>query len=340
VHLTSIIAHHVSHLEHLRYVSLPLVATFTPDTPDLGPKLIHDCNAVLAAFGTIGGMLFGFDISSMSAWIGSQQYLDYFGHPGSTKQGGITASMAAGSFVSALLAGYLADRTGRRDALKVAACIWVVGCVLQCSAQNVAHLVVGRVVAGLAIGITSSQVLVYLAELAPSRIRGRIVGIQQWSIEWGILIMYLISYGCSVTINKPAAFRIAWGVQGIPGFILFGALFFFPESPRWLASKDRWEEAHYVLANLHAKGDMDSPVVMAELEEVREAVRIAQESKSVSYIGLFGPKIWRRTVIGVSVQIWQQLLGGNVMLYYLVYIFNMAGLVSSKRRASNNLSTS
>ncbi|KAF7561160.1 hypothetical protein G7046_g2968 [Stylonectria norvegica] len=281
---------------------------------------------VLAAFGTIGGMLFGFDISSMSAWIGSDQYLEFFNHPDGTEQGGITASMSAGSFIGALGAGVLADRLGRKKTLMIASLIWIVGASLQCSAQNVAHLIVGRIVSGLAIGITSSQVLVYLAELAPSETRGRIVGIQQWSIEWGILIMYLISYGCSISIEGPSAFRIAWGIQGIPGFILFGALFFFPESPRWLAQHDRWEECHYNLAHLHAGGDMDSPLVIAEMEEVREAVRIAQLSKDIGYLGLFAPRIWKRTVVGCSVQIWQQLLGGNVMLYYLVYIFNMAGL--------------
>ena len=120
--------------------------------------------------------------------------------------------------------------------------------------------------------------------------------------------MYLISYGCSINIKGPAAFRIAWGVQAIPGFILGGALFFFPESPRWLASHDRWEEAHFNLAHLHAGGDLDSPVVLAELEEVREAVRIAQESKDIGYLGLFAPGVWKRTLVGVSVQIWQQLL--------------------------------
>ncbi|KAJ6441113.1 sugar transporter [Purpureocillium lavendulum] len=298
---------------------------------------------LLAAFGTIGGMLFGFDISSMSAWIGSDQYLSYFGHPGSTEQGGITASMSAGSFIGALVAGFLADHLGRRGALKVASVVWVAGAVLQCSAQNVAHLIIGRIVSGLSIGVTSSQVLVYLAELAPSHIRGRVVGIQQWAIEWGILIMYLISYGCSVTVDTPAAFRIAWSVQGIPGFILFAALF-FPESPRWLASKDRWEEAHGILANLHAGGDLGDPVVVAELEEVREAVRLAAESKDIGYLGLFAPGVWKRTLVGVSVQVWQQLLGGNVMLYYLVYIFNMAGLVrtmsesfASKRMAADKI---
>ncbi|PTB39090.1 hypothetical protein M441DRAFT_70244 [Trichoderma asperellum CBS 433.97] len=281
---------------------------------------------VLAAFGTIGGMIFGFEISSMSAWIGSDQYLEYFNHPGSSQQGGITASMSAGSFVGSLLSGWLADRLGRRLAIQIASVDWIIGAVLQCSSQNVAHLVVGRIVSGLAIGVTSSQCIVYLSELAPSRIRGRVVGIQQWSIDWGILIMYLIPYGCSVSIHRPAAFRIAWGLQAVPGAILFVSLFFFPESPRWLASKDRWEECHEILANLHAKGDRGNVVVLAELEEVREAARIAAESKEIGYLGLFAPKMWKRTLVGVSAQVWQQLLGGNVMLYYLVYIFNMAGM--------------
>ncbi|KXH31610.1 hypothetical protein CSAL01_04607 [Colletotrichum salicis] len=241
----------------------------------------------LAAFGTIGGMLFGFDISSMSAWIGADSYKEYFDHPGSTLQGGITASMSGGSLVGALIAGFLADSWGRRGALKLASIIWIIGAVLQCSSQNVAHLIVGRVVSGLAIGITSSQCCVYLAELAPSHIRGRIVGIQQWSIEWGILIMYLISYGCIVSIpNDPKAFRIAWGVQGIPGLILGIALFFFPESPRWLGQKDRWEECHEVLSHLHAGGDREAPVVLAELDEVREAARVAAESRNSGNVAL------------------------------------------------------
>ncbi|KAH2539008.1 hypothetical protein KXW97_005365 [Aspergillus fumigatus] len=281
---------------------------------------------VLAAFGTIGGALFGFDVSSMSAWIGTHQYLDYFNSPDSNLQGGITASMSAGSFAGAIAAGFISDRIGRRLSLLVASLVWITGAVIQCSAQNVAHLVAGRVISGLSVGITSSQVCVYLAELAPARIRGRIVGIQQWAIEWGILIMYLVSYGCSEGVHSPAAFRIAWGVQAVPGLILAVALLFFPESPRWLASKERWEESLDTLALLHGHGDRNHPEVQVEWEEVQEAVRIAREAKDVSLFALLGPRVWKRTMCGVSVQVWQQLLGGNVAMYYVVYIFQMANM--------------
>jgi MFS family permease len=203
--------------------------------------------------------------------------------------------MSGGSFIGALCAGYIADKWGRRYALMLASIIWVIGAAIQCSSQNVGHLIAGRIVSGLSIGITSSQVCVYLAELAPSQIRGRIVGIQQWAIEWGILIMFLVAWGCT-TVEGPAAFRIAWGVQAVPGFVLFGALIFFPESPRWLAGQERWEEC------------LD---VLAAYLEVQEAVRIMHESKGVGMLDLFGPKIWKRTMAGCSVQMWQQLVGGN-----------------------------
>ncbi|KKY24921.1 putative sugar transporter [Phaeomoniella chlamydospora] len=302
----------------------------------LNPSIVHIVKMyrisniyVLAAFGTIGGALFGFDISSMSLWIGADQYLDYFNSPDSNLQGGITASMSAGSFAGAIAAGFLSDRIGRRRVLMVASCIWIIGAVVQCSAQNVAHLIVGRMISGFSIGITSSQVCVYLAELAPSRIRGRIVGIQQWAIEWGILIMYMVSYGCEQGISGPSSFRVAWGVQGVPGIVLFAAMIFFPESPRWLGSKGRWDEALDTLALLHGNGDRENPVVVAEYEEVQEAARIAAEAKGISFFSLFGRRLWKRTVCGASVQMWQQLLGGNVTMYYVVYVFQMAGLTGN-----------
>ncbi|KAK3217386.1 hypothetical protein GRF29_1g2892404 [Pseudopithomyces chartarum] len=290
---------------------------------------------VLAAFGTIGGALFGFDVSSMSAWLDADQYLDYFNSPDSNLQGGITASMSGGSFIGAIAAGFLADRLGRKLALQIACVIFVIGCAIVCSAQNVGQLIAGRIINGLAIGICSSQVCVYLAELAPSRIRGRIVGIQQWSIEWGILIMYLICYGCIQGISGPAAFRVAWGVQAIPAIVLFFALFLFPESPRWLAGRERWEEVLDILADLHGNGDKHDPIVLAEYEEVREAQRIAAEAKGVGFFELFGPGVWKRTLAGTSVQMWQQLLGGNVAMYYVVYIFQMSGLSGNTNLTSS-----
>lgn len=187
---------------------------------------------------------------------------------------------------------------------------------IQCAAQNVGMLCAGRVIAGLCVGIASSIVPVYQSEIAPKEIRGRIVSLQQWAITWGILIQYFIQYGAAQVGQGPddpnqptSAFRIPWGIQMIPAFILFVGLFFFPYSPRWLASKDRWEESIKVLASLHGDGDVNHPKVLAEYQEIEDALRFEREEALSSFKALVQPRIFKRVVLGMSIQMWSQLCG-------------------------------
>ena len=99
--------------------------------------------------------------------------------------------MPGGSFVGALLSGFLSDILGRKRAVQAGAVIWCIGSILVCASQDIAMLVVGRFINGLSVGICSAQVPVYISELAPPSKRGRVVGTQQWAITWGILIMYV-----------------------------------------------------------------------------------------------------------------------------------------------------
>ena len=126
----------------------------------------------------------------------------------------------------------------------------------------------------------------------------------------------LYSYGTSF-VDGPAAWRIPWALQMVPAIILLVGLLFLPESPRWLARKDRWEEAQSVLALVHSKGDMNSPFVHKEMTEIREMVEFERQNADVSYLELFKPHMINRTHIGVFVQIWSQLTGMNVMMYYI-----------------------
>lgn len=100
-----------------------------------------------------------------------------------------------------------------------------------------------------------------------------------------------------------AAFRIPWGIQIVPGAILFFGFFFFPRSPRWLASKDRWEEALQVLAHLHGGGDINHPKVLAEYKEIEEALRFEREEAETSFAALVKPRIVKRVVLGMSIQV-------------------------------------
>jgi MFS family permease len=221
--------------------------------------------------------------------------------------------MPGGSFVGALISGPLTDILGRKRSIQIGSVIWVIGSILVCASQNIGMLVVGRFINGLSVGICSAQVPVYVSELAPPSKRGRVVGAQQWAITWGIMIMFYISYGSSY-VDGVAAFRIPWGLQMIPAICLFFGLFFLPESPRWLARKDRWEDCHNVLTLVHGRGDPNTPFIQIELQEIREMCEFEQNNADITFLELFKPNMIRRTHIGVFTQIWSQLTGMNVMM--------------------------
>jgi sugar porter (SP) family MFS transporter len=155
------------------------------------------------------------------------------------------------------------------------------------------------------------------------------------------LIQYFIQYGASFVDGGPkapnqgtAAFRIPWGIQAIPGAILLVGMFFFPKSPRWLASKDRWEEALVVLGHLHGGGDPNHPKVLAEYQEIKDALHFEREQAETSFAALAKPRIIKRVILGMSIQMWSQLCGMNIMMYYIVYIMKGAGIADELLTAS------
>lgn len=140
-------------------------------------------NTYFVAFvATVGGMLFGFDISSMSAIILSPQYNDYFNNPAGTLQGAIGSALAAGSVLGSLIAGPISNKIGRRDSIMFACLWWLTGTAVQTATTGVGSLIAGRILNGVTVGITSSQVPVYLAEIARKEKRGSLVIIQQLAI--------------------------------------------------------------------------------------------------------------------------------------------------------------
>ncbi|KAL1916736.1 uncharacterized protein VTP21DRAFT_5440 [Calcarisporiella thermophila] len=280
---------------------------------------------VIGGFAAIAGLLFGFDIGSNSGVILTPQYKNFFNSPDEVLQGGINSSLSAGCLVGALISGYPADKIGRKMSIIIAAFIFMVGALIQALSNGVAMLIAGRVLAGLSVGLTSMLVPLYQSELAPPNIRGRLVAIQQWAITWGICIAFWIQYGCS-KIDGEAAFRIPYGVQGIPALILFVGMWFFPRSPRWLMDQDREEEALKVLASIHGDGDVNHPDVQNEYNKIKEAIRFDHEVAVRSYLELFKHGMFKRVFLGVSLQMWQQLTGMNIIMFYAVYLFQHAGI--------------
>ncbi|KAF8754587.1 Permeases of the major facilitator superfamily [Rhizoctonia solani] len=294
---------------------------------------------IVGSFACIGGGLFGLDISSMSGFCPTPAISAFSTTP--TVMLRVQWSLACqqvcssqptsypgtdrppGSLFGALTVSWLADKIGRKRVIQISGLVWVVGSILQCAAVNRGMLVVGRIISGFAIGLASSTVPLYQSEITPPAIRGRMVSLQQWAITWGILIQYFIQFGCSY-IDGVASFRIPWGLQLIPGLILSIGMTWFPESPRWLMDHDRYDEALEVLSDVHGHGDPNAELVQLEYNEIREAVEFERKEGAKKWSDLLRPGVFRRVVLGTSLQMWSQLTGMNVMMYYVVYVFEGA----------------
>ncbi|KAK9428637.1 general substrate transporter [Lipomyces doorenjongii] len=279
----------------------------------------------ISAFVALAGVIYGFDVASMSGVIGTHEYKSYYGNPLGTRQGAITGAIAAGSFVGALSSSVLGEWLSRKVAIQVGTILWCIGAGVQASSTSVGMLIAGRIISGLCIGLTSSLVPIYQSEIAPRKIRGRVVSLMHFAISCGVLVQYLIEYGCSF-LNSPAEFRLPWAIQAVPAIFLFIGLFFLPRSPRWLASKDKWDEVLQVLAYLRTpNSDINDPLVLAEYKEIEEQISIEHERNANSYHELFGKKMRRRLFLGMAVQCLSQLTGVNVIIYFIVYILQSAG---------------
>ncbi|KAG8204319.1 HGT1, partial [Candida africana] len=290
----------------------------------------------IASISTIAGMMFGFDISSMSAFIGAEHYMKFFHSPGSDIQGFITSSMALGSFFGSIASSFVSEPFGRRLSLLTCAFFWMVGAAIQSSVQNRAQLIIGRIISGIGVGFGSAVAPVYGAELAPRKIRGLIGGMFQFFVTLGIMIMFYLSFGLG-HINGVASFRIAWGLQIVPGLCLFLGCFFIPESPRWLAKQGQWEAAEEIVAKVQAHGDRENPDVLIEISEIKDQLLLEESSKQIGYATLFTKKYIQRTFTAIFAQIWQQLTGMNVMMYYIVYIFQMAGYSGNSNLVASSI---
>ncbi|KAI6021787.1 general substrate transporter [Pisolithus microcarpus] len=255
---------------------------------------------IVGTFACIGGGLFGLDISSMSGVLSVTLLILLLPYPNPFLSSNSPdqmrkAAMPAGSLLGALLVTKLGDALGRRRTIIAASIIWDRG-----------MLVVGRIIAGISVGISSAIVPVYQSEITPPSIRGRLVSFQQWSITWGIMLQYF------------------WGLQMIPAIILGIGMLWFPESPRWLVDHGREQEALQILADLHGGGNKKDEL------QIKQQVDFERSEGAKSYADLFKPGVLRRVILGCSLQMWSQLSGMNVMMYYIIYVFQGAGLTGRR----------
>ncbi|KAJ7599074.1 MFS quinate transporter QutD [Mycena floridula] len=247
----------------------------------------------------------------------------------------IVSLYQAGCFFGAILGYPIGYFFGRKYGLTVSAAIFVVGAALQVAASSKTGLGIiyaGRVIVGLAIGVASNLSPIYVAEISPAAIRGRLIGLYELSWQIGGVIGFWINYGASK--NIPAGHRqwlIAFAVQLIPGGLLFIGSLFLVESPRWLVSRDRNSEGLRNLAVLRNLPE-HHPYVAQEYADIETT--IAHE-RSLVGAGFFGPirtvfssgKLVQRLLLGASLFMWQNATGINAINYYSPTIFKSIGVV-------------
>ena len=263
--------------------------------------------------GALGGLLFGFDTAVIAGTTHSlSQIFDLT--PWTL---GITVSIALwGTVVGALSAGVVGQRLGGRNALRIMAVLYIVSALGCAFAWNWPALVVFRFIGGLGIGGSSVLAPVYIAELAPAGLRGRLVGMFQINVVIGILLAYFSNY-CIARLGLGALeWRWQLGIAAAPALLFFIMLFGIPQSPRWLATQHRVEESRNVLKLLGSSN------YEAELTEIVNSIHL---EKSHGSEPLFSRKFRYPIFLAISTGVFNQLAGINAILYYLPAIFMAAG---------------
>jgi MFS transporter, SP family, arabinose:H+ symporter len=265
------------------------------------------------AVAALGGLLFGFDTAVIA---GATSALKVLFHLTSGSLGLTVAIALWGTILGAMLAGIPADRYGRRDSLRGLAVLFFASALGCAMAWNWLSFVTFRFVAGLAIGGSSVIGPMYIAEIAPPKWRGRLVGLFQFSIVFGILLAYFSNFVIGTLSLGPGEWRWKLGVSAAPAVFFFLMLFTIPRSPRWLVKKGRIQEAGQVLAQL---GDSDG---QSELNRIVESIDTEHQGANQR---LFSKRYRYPILLAVLVGMFNQLSGINSILYYLNDIFARAG---------------
>lgn len=266
---------------------------------------------VIAGIAAIGGLLFGFDTGIIA---GSIVLLRKAWALDPATEGLIVGSVLLGGLVGAAFAGKAADALGRSATISATAAVFVVGSFWTGLANSPAWLIAGRIVVGLAVGGVSVAVPLYLSEIAPARIRGAVVTLNQLALVLGVLCSYIVSASLATT---PDGWRYMLMAGAAPAVFLGYAMMFLPASPRWLVTRHREGSARRMLRRLHIA---DEDAAIAEIK------RSLQSEARGSWRELFQPSARIALLVGLGLMFFQQFSGIGVVISYSTTIFEMTAI--------------
>ena len=270
---------------------------------------------VAAAFAGLGGLLFGYDTGVIS---GAELFLRKDFTLSSFALEVIVSGVLVGAAIGALGGGRLADLYGRRKLLIATAAIFAIGAIICAAASSPTVLIIGRIIVGLGIGLSSGTVPVYISEVSPPAARGWTVSLFQLAITVGILLAYVVDYAFAAS----QGWRWMLGLAVVPAAVFAIGMILLPESPRWLVKNGHREEARKVLGRIRTAAGAD-----AELKDIEASIQHSEERGRLS--DLLHPSLRAALVVGIGLAILQQITGINTVIYYAPLIIQSAGIPSA-----------
>ncbi|KAH8896852.1 putative transporter [Thozetella sp. PMI_491] len=318
-------------------------------TAGITPRLLR-----IFLFASIGAMNFGYDNNWWAGVITLPSFIEDYGQdngPGKARTlpsswlSAASGTPIAGWIIGCLLAGFLTKSLGRKWTIVIICVIALIGMILQAAVLNYWVLMTGRLINAFSMGkqdssdapskrktnhhqgIEANTIPLYMAELATPALRGGLVNFYQSWLYIGALVAAVTVYGSSVTLTGMWTYRTAIIVQLAPPCMLLAAVWFIPESPRWLLSKDRKEDAFKALAYMRQGSHTTEEEVSAELNLIDRAMQEEKENHlATTYADCFQGTNLRRTIIAIGVQVLQQAQGNSFTTTYLVIFLQQIGL--------------
>lgn len=276
----------------------------------LGSKKVNFYIGISAIIAALAGLLLGFDTGIIS---GALLFIQRDFPVTTLMKEFIVSSVLAGAMAGAVSCGRLTDLLGRRSIMLVIAILFMIGTLLATFAADVQAILTGRLVIGFAIGIGSYAAPLYIAEISPVNLRGRLVTLYQLAITIGILFSYIINY---IFTNLDGSWRWMFGIGLLPATLLTIGMFFLPESPRWLVMKNKTDIARATLKHLRQSNDVEH-----EIREIHDSLTV----KNAKFSEIFKPWIRPVLFLGMMLGLIQQVTGINTIIYYAPSIFTLAG---------------
>ncbi|WYZ43758.1 hypothetical protein EsH8_VII_000194 [Colletotrichum jinshuiense] len=280
----------------------------------------------------------GFDGSVLNGLQAVDKWQEHFGHPSSATLGLVNASIAIGSVAAVPAIPYFNDRWGRRFSVILGSFIVTAGVVTQTAAVNLGMLIAARIIIGFGLTICLSGAAQLLTELCYPRERAMMVGCFQVSWYVGSILAAGTTLG---TFNWPNdwSWRLPTLFQILPSILQLAFIWFVPESPRWLISRDRHDETLSILVKYHGEGDPDSAFVQAEFLQIRETIRLEKEASTQPWRELISTKTnLRRVAVAFCVGLFSQWAGNGLVSYYLAKVLSTIGI--NNRLTQNQINVS